>query len=205
MSTKMKNNNVMWHRSLVSQEDRNRMNGHKSVNVWFTGYSGSGKSTLAHALERRLFEMKCRTFVFDGDNVRHGLCKDLGFSVEDRRENIRRITEMVKLFLDAGLIALTAFIAPFQKDRDIIKAYLGAKNYIEVFCDCPLQICEDRDVKGIYKKARMGIIKDFTGITSPYEPPQSPDIVLQTAKLSIDDCIVQLIEIMRKKRVFDTR
>jgi len=195
----------MWHRSLVSQEDRNRMNGHKSVNVWFTGYSGSGKSTLAHALERRLFEMKCRTFVFDGDNVRHGLCKDLGFSVEDRRENIRRITEMVKLFLDAGLIALTAFIAPFQKDRDIIKAYLGAKNYIEVFCDCPLQICEDRDVKGIYKKARMGIIKDFTGITSPYEPPQSPDIVLQTAKLSIDDCIVQLIEIMRKKRVFDTR
>jgi len=199
----MKKNNVVWYRSLVSQKDRNVMNGHKSVNVWFTGYSGSGKSTLAHALERRLFDMKCRTFVFDGDNVRHGLCKDLGFSKADRQENIRRITEMVKLFLDAGLIALTAFIAPFQKDRDIIKACLGSQNYIEVFCDCPLQICESRDVKGIYKKARQGLIKDFTGITSPYEPPLSPDIVFQTDDQSIDDCIELLIRLMKQRNIFD--
>jgi adenylylsulfate kinase len=179
------------------------MNGHKSVNIWFTGYSGSGKSTLAHALEKHLFEMNCRTFVFDGDNVRHGLCKDLGFSNTDRRENIRRITEMVKLFLDAGLIALTAFIAPFNKDREIIKSRLGAQNYIEVFCDCPIQICEERDVKGIYKKARQGLIKDFTGISSPYEPPQSPDIVLQTDKQPIDDCIEQMMQLLKKRNVFD--
>lgn len=171
------------------------MNGHKSINIWFTGYSGSGKSTLAHALEKRLYDMKCHTFVFDGDNVRHGLCKDLGFSTEDRRENIRRITEMVKLFLEAGLIALTAFIAPFQEDRDIIKSRLGPDNYIEVYCDCPLHICEERDIKGIYKKARQGLIKDFTGISSPYEPPQSPDIVLQTNSQTIDACIDQLMHL----------
>jgi len=193
----------VWHRSLIGQHDRNILNGHRSVNIWFTGYSGSGKSTLAHALEKRLFDMQCRTFVFDGDNVRHGLCKDLGFSKQDRRENIRRITEMVKLFLDAGLIALTAFIAPFQKDRDIIKSRLGSKNYIEIYCECPLEICEKRDVKGIYKKARQGIIKDFTGISSPYEPPQSPDLVLQTATQSIDNCIEQLIDLMTKYSVFE--
>jgi adenylylsulfate kinase len=181
------------------------MNGHKSINIWFTGYSGSGKSTLAHALEKRLYEMKCRTFVFDGDNVRHGLCKDLGFSADDRRENIRRITEMVKLFLDAGLIALTAFIAPFQKDRDIIKSRLGADHYIEVYCDCPLRICEERDVKGIYKKARQGLIKDFTGISSPYERPQSPDIVLQTDIQNIDTCIEQLIHLMKARGVFESQ
>lgn len=199
----MNHHHVVWHRSQVRPSDRNVMNGHRSANIWFTGYSGSGKSTLAHTLEKRLFEMKCRTFVFDGDNVRHGLCKDLGFSSEDRRENIRRITEMVKLFLDAGLIALTAFIAPFQKDRDLIRSRLGADNYIEVFCDCPLQICEKRDVKGIYKKARQGLIKDFTGISSPYEPPSAPDIVLQTGTQGIDDCIAQLINLLHNRRVFD--
>jgi len=203
MNTQTKNANVVWHRSLVSTDDRNVMNGHKSMNIWFTGYSGSGKSTLAHALEKRLYEMQCRTFVFDGDNVRHGLCKDLGFSNEERRENIRRITEMVKLFLDAGLIALTAFIAPFNKDREIIKLRLGAQNYIEVFCDCPIEICEKRDVKGIYKKARQGLIKDFTGISSPYEYPQSPDIVLQTDRQTIDECIEQLICLLKKRNVFD--
>jgi len=203
MNNKTKNNHVVWHRSLVSQYNRNVMNGHRSVNIWFTGYSGSGKSTLAHALEKRLYDMQCRTFVFDGDNVRHGLCKDLGFSSEDRRENIRRITEMVKLFLDAGLIALTAFIAPFQKDRDLIKSRLGADNYIEVYCDCPIQICEERDVKGIYKKARQGMIKDFTGISSPYEPPQSPDIVLQTHVQTIDGCIEQMMLLMKNRGVFE--
>jgi adenylylsulfate kinase len=181
------------------------MNGHKSINIWFTGYSGSGKSTLAHALEKRLYDMKCHTFVFDGDNVRHGLCKDLGFSTEDRRENIRRITEMVKLFLEAGLIALTAFIAPFQEDRDIIKSRLGPDNYIEVYCDCPLHICEERDIKGIYKKARQGLIKDFTGISSPYEPPQSPDIVLQTNSQTIDACIDQLMHLLKSRSVFESR
>jgi adenylylsulfate kinase len=203
MKTNTNNNHVVWHRALVKPYDRNIMNGHKSVNIWFTGYSGSGKSTLAHALEKRLYDMNCRTFVFDGDNVRHGLCNDLGFSIKDRRENIRRITEMVKLFLDAGLIALTAFIAPFQKDRDIIKSHLGSDNYIEVYCDCPLYICEERDFKGIYKKARQGLIKDFTGISSPYEPPQSPDIVLQTGSQPIDACIEQLICIMKARSVFE--
>jgi len=203
MSRIPKKNDIVWHRSLISPYDRNVMNGHKGVNIWFTGYSGSGKSTLAHALEKRLFDMQCRTFVFDGDNVRHGLCSDLGFSTDDRRENIRRITEMVRLFLDAGLIALTAFIAPFQKDRDIIKSRLGANNYIEVYCDCPLSICEGRDVKGIYKKARQGLIKDFTGISSPYEPPQSPDITLQTANHSIDECIDRLFHLIKNRGIFE--
>ncbi|ETR73120.1 MAG: hypothetical protein OMM_01200 [Candidatus Magnetoglobus multicellularis str. Araruama] len=195
-------NNVVWHRALVNRNDRNGMNGHRSVNLWFTGLSGSGKSTLAHALEKRLFDMRCRTFVFDGDNVRLGLCKDLGFSDKDRQENIRRITEMVKLFLEAGIIALTAFIAPFQKDRDMIKSHLGQENYIEVYCDCPLQTCEKRDVKGMYQKARQGIISDFTGISSPYEIPESPDIVLQTSAQSIDNCVEQLIQLMAQRRIF---
>jgi len=196
------NNNVVWHRSLVSRSNRNTLNGHKSVNLWFTGLSGSGKSTLAHALEKRLYEMRCRTFVFDGDNVRHGLCADLGFSQKDRQENIRRITEMVKLFLEGGLIALTAFIAPFQKDRDMIKKRLGAENYIEVYCECPIEICEQRDVKGMYKKARQGLITDFTGISSPYETPQSPDIVLQTGKDSKEFCVDQLIQLMIQRNIF---
>jgi len=194
--------NIQWQKSLVNRIDRNKMNGHRSVNIWFTGLSGSGKSTLAHKLEKKLFDLGCRTFVFDGDNVRHGLCSDLGFSQKDRKENIRRITEMVKLFLDSGIIALTAFIAPFQKDRDMIKKRLGNDNYIEIYCDCPLEICEQRDVKGIYKKARNGLISDFTGISSPYEPPESPDIILKTGIKDELACVKEIVSFLEHKKIF---
>lgn len=194
--------NIRWQKALINRFDRNKMNGHKSVNIWFTGLSGSGKSTLAHALEKKLFDLGCRTFVFDGDNVRHGLCSDLGFSQEDRKENIRRITEMVKLFLDGGIIALTAFIAPFQKDRDMIKKKLGTDNYIEIYCDCPLEICEKRDVKGIYKKARKGLISDFTGISSPYETPESSDLVLKTGKHDKQACVDEIVAFLELRKIF---
>ncbi|MBF0449346.1 MAG: adenylyl-sulfate kinase [Candidatus Magnetomorum sp.] len=202
MNTSTINKNITWHRALVDRHARNKLNGHKSVNIWFTGLSGSGKSTLAHALEKKLFDMGCRTFVFDGDNVRHGLCGDLGFSNDDRKENIRRITEMVKLFLDGGIIALAAFIAPFQEDRDKIKKRLGPENYIEIYCNCSIDICEQRDVKGIYQKAREGKIKDFTGISSPYEPPASPDLVLDTANQKIAVCVAQLMDLLTHRNIF---
>jgi len=202
MSQQKSNNNITWHRALVTRHDRNYLNNHKSANIWFTGLSGSGKSTLAHALEKKLYDLGCRTFVFDGDNVRHGLCSDLGFSTDDRKENIRRITEMVNLFLEGGMIALTAFIAPFQKDRDLIKKRLGAENYIEIYCNCPIDICEQRDVKGIYQKARKGLIKDFTGISSPYEIPVSPDLVLDTSKQTIESCVTQLMDLLKKQNIF---
>ena len=144
--------NVIRHRAAVTRARRETQNGHMSINLWFTGLSGSGKSTLAHAVEQRLHLMGCRTYVFDGDNVRHGLCGDLGFSVEDRGENMRRIAEMVGLFLDCGVISLTAFISPLKADRDRVKAIIGPENILEVYCNCPLEICEQRDVKGLYKR-----------------------------------------------------
>lgn len=165
-----------------------------SVNLWFTGLSGSGKSTLAHAVEQRLHLMGCRTYVFDGDNVRHGLCGDLGFSVEDRGENMRRIAEMVGLFLDCGVISLTAFISPLKADREKVKAIIGPENILEVYCNCPLEICEQRDVKGLYKKAREGKIKNYTGISSPYEAPVNPDIELNTGTQPLRDCVNQIID-----------
>ena len=199
---KNQSNNITWHKSLVNRHDRNCLNHHKSVNIWFTGLSGSGKSTLAHALEKQLFDMGCRTFVFDGDNVRHGLCRDLGFSNQDRKENIRRITEMVNLFLEGGMIALTAFIAPFQKDRELIKNRLGDDNYIEIYCNCPVDVCEQRDVKGIYQKARNGLIKDFTGISSPYEVPRSPDLSIDTANQPIEICVEQIMTLLNQRKIF---
>jgi adenylylsulfate kinase len=142
-------NNIVWHHATVTRSRREALNNHKAVNLWFTGLSGSGKSTLAHAVEERLHRLGCRTFVFDGDNVRHGLCSDLGFSVEDRSENVRRIGEMVNLFLQAGVIALTAFISPLKKDREKVRSIIGAENFLEIHCACPLEICEQRDVKGL--------------------------------------------------------
>ena len=155
-----KSANTVWHHATVTRARRERLNGHKSVILWFTGLSGSGKSTLAHALEERLFRLGCRTFVFDGDNVRHGLCGDLGFSTEDRVENIRRIGEMSKLIIEAGVIALTAFISPFRADRDRVRHLVAAGDFIEILCACPLEICEQRDVKGLYRRARAGEIPD---------------------------------------------
>jgi len=192
---------IIHHRATVTRPRRETLNGHRSINLWFTGLSGSGKSTLAHAVEERLHLMGCRTYVFDGDNVRHGLCNDLGFSPENRRENLRRIGEMIGLFLDSGVISLTAFISPMQADRDMVKEIVGPDNLIEIYCDCPLEVCEQRDVKGLYKKARAGEIKNYTGISSPYEPPVNPDIVIDSATTSIRDCVQTLVNELRKRDI----
>lgn len=169
--------------------------------MWFTGLSGAGKSTIAHAVEERLHQRGCRTYVFDGDNVRQGLCSDLGFSKEDRAENIRRIGEMMKLFVDAGIIALAAFISPFRADREKVRRLMGDEDFIEVYCRCPVEVCEQRDVKGHYKRARSGEIKEFTGISSPYEEPKNPDIILDTADISIEESVQMVIDLLIKKGV----
>lgn len=194
-------NNVVWHHATVTRARREQLNGHKSVNLWFTGLSGAGKSTLAHALEERLHQMGCLTFVFDGDNVRHGLCADLGFSAEDRSENIRRIGEMVKLSLDAGVIAMTAFISPFRADRDRVRKLLNEGDFVEVYCRAPLQVCEDRDVKGLYQRARAGKIPEFTGISSPYEEPEQPELVVDTGTRLLEDCVEQVVEYLVERGV----
>ncbi len=193
--------NIVWHKARVTRPRRETLNGHRSINLWFTGLSGSGKSTLAHAIEERLHLMGCRTYVFDGDNVRHGLCGDLGFSPEDRQENLRRIAEMVKLFLDAGIIALTAFISPLRKDRNMARDIIGQENFMEIYCNCPIEICEQRDVKGMYKKAKAGLIKNYTGISSPYEPPQNPDIEVLTGSRSLEDCVQDVVEALFQKGI----
>lgn len=197
--------NVVWHHATVTRERRELLNGHRASALWFTGLSGSGKSTLAHAVEEQLHGLGCRTFVFDGDNVRHGLCSDLGFSSEDRSENIRRIAEMVRLFLDAGVIALCAFISPMRDDRQKVRDIVGADNFLEIHCGCPLEICEQRDVKGLYQKARAGQIKNYTGISSPYEAPEHPDLRLETGKDSLADCVGKVVERLRKDRVVPER
>ena len=193
--------NVVWHHAAVTRERREQMNGHRAVNLWFTGLSGSGKSTLAHAVEERLHELGCRTFVFDGDNVRHGLCGDLSFSLEDRHENIRRIGEMVNLFLEAGVIALTAFISPMRSDRQRVRDIIGDDAFVEVYCRCPLEVCEQRDVKGMYKKARAGEIKNYTGISSPYEEPVNPDLILDSGSQPLAECVEAVICFLRERKV----
>ncbi len=196
-----KNNNIVWHHATVTRARRELLNNHKSVNLWFTGLSGSGKSTLAHAVEERLHQMGCRTFVFDGDNVRHGLCSDLSFSVEDRSENIRRIGEMVNLFLQAGVIALTAFISPLKLDREKVRQIIGADNFLEIHCACSLEICEERDVKGLYKKARAGIIKNYTGISSPYEAPENPVLRLDSGATSLEECVEKILHLLAERKI----
>lgn len=189
----MTETNLVWHMATVTRRRREEANRHRSLALWFTGLSGAGKSTLAHAVEERLFSMGAHTYVFDGDNVRHGLCRDLGFSREERSENIRRIAEMVKLFLDAGLIALTAFISPFREDRQRVREILGAENFFEIYCRCSLETCEQRDVKGIYRKARLGEVAHFTGITSPYEAPEHPNLILDTDRQSLEECVEAVV------------
>lgn len=190
----MKSNNVVWQQTAITREDRNRLHGHRSLILWFTGLSGAGKSTLANALETRLHEQGCATIVLDGDNVRHGLCGDLSFSASDREENIRRIGEMAKLFIDSGVIALTAFISPFRDDRRRVRELVGEEDFIEIYCRCSLQTCEQRDVKGMYKKARRGEISDFTGISSPYEEPEQAEITVDTDSHSVEECVDQIID-----------
>ena len=193
--------NIHWHTATIKRDDREKMNGHKSAILWFTGLSGSGKSTLAHAVEDRLHQLGSRTYVLDGDNIRHGLCKDLGFSDADRTENIRRIGEVAKLFTDSGVIALSAFISPFRSDRDAVRALVEDGDFIEVYCKCDLAVCEERDVKGLYKKARAGEIPEFTGINSPYEEPLKPEIVVDTAAQSIEESIEQVINILAERNI----
>ena len=194
-----KSSNTLWHHASVTRRRREQLNGHASKVLWFTGLSGSGKSTLAHAVEEQLFQQACHTFVFDGDNVRHGLCGDLGFSALDRTENLRRIGEMSKLFIEAGVIALTAFISPLRADRDRLRALFAPGDFIEIYCDCPLAVCEARDVKGMYRRARLGEIADFTGISAPYEAPLKPELTVRTAEYSLAECVAQVLETARLK------
>lgn len=195
--------NVVWHHATVTRSRREKMNGHRSVILWFTGLSGAGKSTLAHAVEERLHLMGCRTFVLDGDNVRHGLCSDLGFSAEDRVENIRRVGEMAKLFQEAGVIVLTAFISPFRSDRERIRNLVPHGEFLEIYCSCPMEVCEDRDVKGLYKRARAGIIKDFTGVSSPYEEPENPELIVDTGNSSLEECVDQVIALLQMRGIVE--
>ena len=195
--------NVVWHHATVTRARREAQNNHQGIIVWFTGLPGSGKSTLAHAVEEQLHQMGCRTFVLDGDNVRHGLCGDLGFSESDRIENIRRVGEVAKLFMEAGVIVLTAFISPYRADRERVRDMVEQGNFIEIFCDTPLEVCEARDVKGMYKKARLGQIAEFTGISSPYEVPVNPELIVDTAAGSLDGSVQCVIAALSQHNVFN--
>jgi adenylylsulfate kinase len=201
MADKVKATNITWHHATITTEDREKLNDHKAVVIWFTGLSGSGKSTLALAVEVALFERGCRSFVLDGDNVRHGLNKDLGFSPEDREENIRRIGEVAALFTQAGTIAMTAFISPYRADRDKARAIAGEGKFIEVFVKCPVEVCEQRDPKGLYKKARAGEIPQFTGISAPYEEPLSPELVIDTSQVSVAESAAQVVAFLEEHGV----
>ena len=196
-----KSSNVVWHQAAVARSDREKSNGHKSAVIWFTGLSGAGKSTLAHAVEERLHGIGAKTFVIDGDNVRHGLCGDLSFSDEDRIENIRRVGEVAKLFVESGTLTLTAFISPFRSDRAKVRSLLDEGDFIEVYCRTSLDVCESRDVKGLYAKARAGEIPAFTGISSPYEEPENPEIVADTGTLPLDQCVDQVINHLKQSGV----
>lgn len=198
-----KSTNVIWHQATVTRSRREKLNSHKSVLLWFTGLSGSGKSTLAHAVEERLHVAKRHTFVLDGDNVRHGLCGDLGFSDHDRIENIRRIGETAKLFLEAGVITLTAFISPFRTDRERARSIFPHGDFLEIFCNCPLTVCETRDVKGLYAKARSGQIKNFTGISSPYEAPEAPELQIDTSLLTLDESVDAVCDLLRSRGIIE--
>ncbi len=200
-----KSSNVVWHQATVNRKRREEKNQHKSVVLWFTGLSGSGKSTLAHAVEEMLYNFGLNTFVLDGDNVRHGLNKDLGFSDIDRKENIRRISEISKLMLEAGIITLTAFISPFKEERAMARSLMPHGDFIEIHCYCPLETCETRDVKGLYKKARNGEIKDFTGISSPYEAPTNPELRVDTHSLSLDESVAKVIQLLKTRHIIPSK
>ncbi len=183
------NINIVWHERLLGKSDYYKRNKHLPMVLWFTGLSGSGKSTIAHAVEEALFKTGCYTYILDGDNIRHGLNNDLGFSTADRRENIRRIGEVAKLFVDAGVIVLAAFISPYQEDRERVRALFDPSEFLEIYIKCDLATCETRDPKGLYRKARSGELKQFTGIDSPYEVPHNPELVINTACHSVDDSV----------------
>lgn len=193
-----KSSNVVWSDTNVTKDRRDNLNKQRSAVIWFTGLSGSGKTTVANALEQELHKLSFRTYLLDGDNVRHGLSNDLGFSDGDRTENIRRIGEVSKLFIDAGVMVLATFISPFLTDRKFVRNIVNETEFIEIHIECPLELCEQRDVKGLYKKARAGEIKQFTGIDSPYEKPHNPEIVIDTSKLTIDESVAEIISYLSK-------
>ncbi len=200
-----KSTNTVWHHATVSRADRENLHKHKSAILWFPGLSGSGKSTLAHAVEDYLHkQLNASTLVLDGDNVRHGLCSDLGFSDKDRIENIRRIGELAKLMTEAGVITLTAFISPFKSDRNTARNLVPHGDFLEIYCQCPIETCETRDVKGLYKKARAGEIPFFTGIGSPYEAPEQPELVVNTHEQSLDDSVQDVVALLMNRGIIRT-
>lgn len=196
-------NNIVWHHATVTRARREALNGHRGAVLWFTGLSGAGKSTLAHAVEEKLHQRGYRTFVLDGDNIRHGLCSDLGFTPENRVENVRRVGEVTKLFLEAGIIVLTAFISPFRAERDRVRNLVGHGDFIEIYCDSPVEICESRDVKGLYQKARAGLIPEFTGISSPYEIPLNPELIVNTGATDLDACVQRVIDELKLRGIIE--
>lgn len=197
------NNNTVWHSATVTQQRRELLHQHRSLVLWFTGLSGSGKSTLAHAVEEALHSRNCSTFVLDGDNVRNGLCSDLGFSLSDRKENIRRIGEVAKLLVEAGVIAMTAFISPLRSDRAQARRLFPHGTFLEVYCSASLEVCESRDVKGLYRRARAGEVKEFTGISSPYEEPNHPELVVKSGELPLEVCVTQVLEFLSERGLFN--
>ncbi len=197
----MKSLNVIYHQASVTRQRRNKLNDHHSVVLWFTGLSGSGKSTLAHALEEKLFQKGCRTFVLDGDNIRHGLNSNLDFSEKSRTENIRRVSEVSKLMMESGLIVMTAFISPFNKDRNEARKLISSDDFIEIYCKASLETCEARDVKGLYKRARAGEIKNYTGIDSPYEKPENPELVIDTDQQSLEESMSNILDFLKSNGV----
>ena len=197
----MKSSNVIYHQASVTRQRRNKLNNHRSIVLWFTGLSGSGKSTLAHAVEEKLFQKGCRTFVLDGDNVRHGLNSNLDFSEAGRTENIRRISEVSKLMLESGLIVMTAFISPIKKDRNEAKKLISSDDFIEIYCKASLEVCENRDVKGLYKRARAGEIKNYTGIDSPYEVPENPELIIDTDNQSLEDSVSTILNFLELNEI----
>lgn len=200
MADTVKATNIVWHHAQVTRAEQEKQHGHKAAVLWFTGLSGSGKSTLANAVAGALFERGLHTYVLDGDNIRHGLNKDLGFSPEDRVENIRRIGEVAKLFVDAGVITLTAFISPYAEDRDKARQINGA-DFVEIYVKCDLDVCEERDPKGLYKKARAGEIPNFTGISAPYEEPANAELIVNTSHESLEDSAARVIAFLQEKGI----
>ena len=196
-----KGENLTWHVGEVDKAARTAAHGHRGAVLWFTGLSGSGKSTIGHRVERMLIERGAFAYVLDGDNIRHGLNSDLGFAPEDRVENIRRIGEVARLFADAGALVVSAFISPYRKDRDRIRGLMREGEFVEVFVDTPLEVCEARDPKGLYKKARAGEISNFTGLDAPYEAPESPEVHLRTADISIDEAATQVIRYLEQQNI----
>jgi adenylylsulfate kinase len=192
----MKGSNIIYHQASVTRQRRNKLNNHRSIVLWFTGLSGSGKSTLAHALEEKLFQKGCKTFVLDGDNIRNGLNSNLDFSEAGRTENIRRISEVSKLMVESGLIVMTAFISPINKDRSEARQLISNDDFIEIYCKASLETCETRDVKGLYKRARAGEIANYTGIDSPYEVPENPELTIDTDNQSLEESVSSILNFL---------